>query len=413
MKKLTLCLVVLIVLSSHDMFLKLDNFFLQPNSDSVIQLLNGTFERSENVISRDRMLDVSLVGMGSRTEMDTSFWYEKDSSTYLEISTGDEGTYLVGVSTAARNIEMDAEAFNSYLEHDGVLDMLEWRKENDAMDQPAVERYSKHVKTIFQVGDELTEDWKTVLGYPIEFVPMENPYDIHPGHEMKVKLLWKGKPLSGQIVYVGNDGEAHDHSHDEPGMHTHDDGTTHSHDTGQEHSHEDETTHSHDNEDSHESDGEHSHDENHSHTHDSAEEHTHGDGTTHSHENEDQHESGEVHTHEDGTTHSHNEEETSSESHSHEGVMQLRTDSNGVISIPISSTGVWYLRTIYMELKSEEGLTHESNWATLTFAVGEGHSHEHGNDAHVHEEEGIPSYVFWGGSLILLVILFFWFNRKK
>jgi len=406
MKKLTLCLLVFIVLSSHDMFLKLNNFFLEPNSNSVIQLLNGTFERSENVIARNRMLDVSLVGMGSRTEIDSSFWFEKDSSTYLEISTGDEGTYLVGVSTAARNIEMDAQAFNGYLEHDGVLDMLEWRKENDAMDQPAVERYSKHVKTIFQVGDELTEDWSRVLDYPIEFIPLENPYDIHPGHEIKVKLLWQGKPLEDQLVYVGNDGGEHSHSHDESGMHTHEDGTTHSHETEEVHTHEDGTTHSHETEEVH------THEDGSTHSHSDDAEHTHDDGTTHSHGQEHSHESGEVHTHEDGTMHSHDDED-SSESHDHAGVMMLRTDSEGIISVPISSTGVWYLRTIYMELKSEEGLTHESNWATLTFAIGEGHSHEHQEEDHLHEDEGIPSYVFWIGSLIILGILFFWFNRKK
>ena len=79
----------------------------------------------------------------------------------------------------------------------------------------------------------------------------------------------------------------------------------------------------------------------------------------------------------------------------------------------IPTTGVWYLRTIHMEQVEEEGLTHESNWATLTFAIGEGHSHEHVEEAHHHVEDGLPSYVYWIGSLLLVVLLFFWFNRKK
>ncbi len=388
MKRILPFVVLLIVLSSHDMFLKLDNFFLKPNSDSVIQLLNGTFERSENVITRDRMLDVSLVGMGYRTEMDTSFWYEDDSTTYLRISTGEAGTYMAGVSTAARNIEMDAEAFNGYLEHDGVLDMLEWRKENNAMDQPAVEKYSKHVKTIFQVGEELTDDWNVELGYPIEFVPLENPYDTHPGHDFQVKLLWQGEPLKDQLVYVGYKEGGHGHSHDHD--HDHD----HSHDHGDEH-------HSHDDHD-HSHEGEHSHDDGHTHSHDEDHDHSHDSGE---------------HTHEDGSTHSHDHDEEGHDGHTHDSVMQLRTDANGVVSVPLSAKGVWFLRTIYMELKSEDGLTHESNWATLTFAVGDGlgHTHDHSHDEHEHdhEDEGIPSYVFWVGSFILLGILFFWFNRKK
>jgi hypothetical protein len=66
-----------------------------------------------------------------------------------------------------------------------------------------------------------------------------------------------------------------------------------------------------------------------------------------------------------------------------------------------------------MKASEEPGLTHESNWATLTFAVGQGHSHTHEGVAHAHEEAtGIPSYVYWIGSLLLLAGLFFWFKRR-
>lgn len=371
MKRVLPGILVILVLCSHDMFLKMDGFFIEPNTDALIKLFNGTFEQSENVITRDRMLDVSLVGNGNRTKVDTAQWYEQDSITYLKFNSGNEGTWVAGVSTAPRNIEMDGEAFNNYLVHDGVLDMLEWRTENDLLDQPAVERYSKHVKIIFQVGESLSEDWNTVLGYPIEFVPLENPYDIHPGHELQVKLLLDGKPLSNQLVYVGNDVSGEGHSHEDNAEHTHEDGTTHSHD-------------------------------------EEPEVHTHEDGTTHSHEEEP-----EVHTHEDGTTHSHDDAEDSAADHEHTGIAQLRTDENGIVSVNLTSTGVWYLRTIHMVNLEEEGLTHESNWATITFAIGDGHAHEHAEEAHVHEEEGIPSYVFWVGSIILVGLLFFWFNRKK
>jgi ABC-type Zn2+ transport system substrate-binding protein/surface adhesin len=82
---------------------------------------------------------------------------------------------------------------------------------------------------------------------------------------------------------------------------------------------------------------------------------------------------------------------------------------------------------------TETGLTHESNWATLTFQVGSGpgqtkaggaqqlksdHGHDHGEESdqgheHDHIDEGIPSYVFWIGSLFIVGILFFIFNRRK
>ncbi len=313
------------------MFLKLSTYFLEPNKPAVISLYNGTFEKSDNVISRDRMADVSLQGQGVRTAVDTSQWSGKDSITLLNFTTGTAGTWVAGVSIKPRLIEMKAQAFNDYLVHDGVLEMLQWRKDNNATEKDAIEQYAKHVKTIFQVGDKTSEDYKTIFGYPIEFIPLENPYDLHPGHDLKVQLLWQGKPLPNHLVYIGKSVRDHDHSHD------------HAHD--------------------------------HAHTHD------------HNHEG-----------------------------HTHDNVNGLRTDSLGIVKVTIDQTGVYYLRTIHLINSEKEGLTHESNWATLTFEVGDGHTHSHSHHTHDHSidsEGGIPLYIFGIVSLILVIGLYFWFNKKK
>ena len=364
MFKRILPLIAVFLFCSHDMFLKSDPYFFEPNTKVVLQLFNGTYEKSENSIDRSRMLDVSLLGNGQRIAVDSSQWRDIDNAAVLDITTGEAGTWVAGVSTASRVIELSAEDFNSYLEHDGVLDMLEWRRENGALQDDASERYSKHVKTIFQVGDVLSGDWKKPLGYPIEFIPEENPYELHPGHKLPVQLQFKGKPLANQLVLIGLDpanaeagGDAH--SHGPEGDHEHTDGE----DTG----------------------------------------------------------------------------------HTHEGIRSLRTDAEGRLEIDLTESGVWYLRTIHMVASEEPGRTHESNWATLTFAIGKGHTHDATGESHTHDgeadhshdgeaphshdgeadhthdggdadhthDEGLPSYVFWIGSFLILVVLFLWFNRKK
>ncbi|MEM9338883.1 MAG: DUF4198 domain-containing protein [Bacteroidota bacterium] len=317
MKRLFFSLTILVLLSSHDMFLKLDQYFLEPNTDAVIALYNGTFDQSDNVITRDRMIDVSLVGSGKRTTMDTSAWFEKDKTTYLNLTTGSQGTWVAGVSTKPRTFGMSAKSFNDYLKHDGVLDMLTSRETNGTLGDSAIEKYSKHVKIFFQVGDERTNDYQTELGYPIEFIPLKNPYTIHPDDSLPVKLVFNGQPLANQLVYVGNK---------------------------------------------------------------AASKHTHN-----------------------GHTHSHDEKTD----HKHDELRQFRTDEQGLFNVPISSEGIWYIRTIHLVEVEEEGLTHESNWATITFAVGKEHAHEHDH------EEGIPGYVFGLLSVLIVAVLFFWFNRKK
>jgi len=342
MKKLLPLLLVVALFSSHDMFLKLDSYFLQPDTEATIRLFNGTFAQSENVIIRNRMIDVSLVGNGKRMTQDTTQWSEQDNATLLSFKTGAPGTWVAGVSTRPNDIAMDAAAFNKYLEHDGIHDMLKWRKENNTLEEDAVEKYAKHVKTIFQVGDKKTDDWQTELGYPIEFIPTSNPYDLKPGDKFGVKLLFEGQPLRGQLVTIDAARAGHDdHGHD--------------------------------------------------------------------------HAEGEEHTHDEGTL--------------------LRTDVRGELTFPIDHEGVWYLRTINLVESQEAGLTHESNWATLTFEVGHGHAHgahdhadaDHGHDhgdgvgAHTHddgsehehhEEGGVPAYVFWVGSLAVLGGLFLFFNKQ-
>jgi uncharacterized GH25 family protein len=357
MKKILVVLGALtafVVLCSHDMFLKLDTYKLQPNTKAILQLFNGTYEKSDNIIDRNRMLDVSLVGNGERTALDSSNWFEKNNTTFLNFKTGNEGTYVAGLSTAPRDIVLKAEDFNTYLKNDGVLEVLENRIKTNTLDRDAVEKYAKHVKAIFQVGDQLTNDWNVHLGYPLEFIPLQNPYDIHSGHNLEVRLLFRGEPLKNHFVYVGTETETNNN----------------------------ETSHTHD---------------------------------------------GEV-------AHSHSHDNTGDSNHQHSATQQLKTNGEGIVSIEINTQGNWYLKTIKMIESEEPKLTHESNWATLTFGIGAGHNaahshdqdtheHEHSADSHTHDEsththdthpdDDFPTYILWIGSFVLIGLLFFWFNRKK
>jgi len=305
MKKTTLLLLACLLLCSHDMYLKFDRYFLPPHTEAQLQLYNGTFHESDNVIDRDRMLDVSLVGRGKQQRPDTAQWTEDGGVTLLSFTTGEPGTWVAGVSTRARSIEMAAADFNDYLEHDGVLDVLEARRQQGRLDEDAVERYSKHVKAIFQVGDTLTDDWQTRLGYPIEFVPLSNPYHLHEGEDLQLQLLWQGEPLSGQLVYANSVAGEHGHSH--------------------------------------------------------------------------------THSSTDSSAHEH--------SHMHSD-RSLRTDKQGILTLQAPSDGIWYLRTIHLVPSPSDSLTHESNWATVTFEIG--HRHEHGH-------AGVPWYWYAAGGLVVLL----------
>src|SRR3989454_9405441 len=69
-KALTVSVVILLMVlsaSAHDLFLKLDSYFLLPNAKTKVQLLNGNFQSSDGIVQRDRMRVISLIAPDSRT----------------------------------------------------------------------------------------------------------------------------------------------------------------------------------------------------------------------------------------------------------------------------------------------------------------------------------------------------------
>ena len=220
-----LTVVIATAARAHTMFLKLDSFFLEPNSTAMVALINGDFDLSENAIARDRMLDVSVVGPGGVVHPPESAW--RDSAVFhwspdsvdtamLTFETGGPGTYLIGVSTAARVITLSAEDFTEYLVHDGITDLIDERARAGKTNDEATERYSKHVKALVQVGDARSGEWAHQLGYPVEFMPLSNPYELSRGDELQVRFLRAGQPVANQLVYANY--EDH-HGHDAAGEH--------------------------------------------------------------------------------------------------------------------------------------------------------------------------------------------------
>lgn len=202
---------------AHDMFLVIEDHAVAAHSRVTVSLYNGTFDKSENVITRDRMLDVTVVdARGEKTHPESDRWREAGDVTLLDLDTAAPGTYVVGVSTAARTIALTAEEFAEYLRHDGVLDVLAARERDGRAGEAARERYSKHVKTLLTVGGASSGSWATRLGYPIEIVPLADPAAVAPGASLELLVLHDGVPAADQLVYASHAGH---HAHGDDGSH--------------------------------------------------------------------------------------------------------------------------------------------------------------------------------------------------
>lgn len=197
-------------LYAHELFIKLDSYFIEPGSVIRIPILNGTFAVSAGSVAADRVVDIAVAGPSEISRLPTEAWDASTDTSYLTLRAGAPGTYVLGVSTRSRLIELDGETFDSYLEEEGIPDVLEARRAAGESDQAVVERYSKHVKAVFQVGDARSEGWDRVLGFPAEIIPLRNPYELAVDDELAVRVLVHGKPVADQLVIAGGerDGKA-------------------------------------------------------------------------------------------------------------------------------------------------------------------------------------------------------------
>ena len=196
-------LVLASALSAHDLFIKLDTYFLSPGAAVRVPVINGTFTKSENAIDRHRIADLSLVTPGGRESLDTSIVSAQGDSTFLALRLRGAGTYVVGLSTRQSEISLAGKQFTAYLEDEAIRDALAARAKAGISGDSAYERYSKHVKAVFQVGDPRTEGFATPLGYPAELVALDNPYRLGPGGTLRVRCLVDGRPAAGLAVLAG------------------------------------------------------------------------------------------------------------------------------------------------------------------------------------------------------------------
>ncbi len=190
-------------LLAHDLFLRPEDFYVAPGAPIRAWLLNGSFTKSENAVTRDRVLSIALAGPRGVTHPDTGAWTATGDTSRLSVTAGEAGTYILGAAIRPRELRLEAAEFNGYLASDGLPDVLAERRARGELEKPARERYSKHVKALVQVGDARSATVSTVLGHAAELVPLDNPYALRAGDVIRVRALVDGAAAAELTVLAG------------------------------------------------------------------------------------------------------------------------------------------------------------------------------------------------------------------
>lgn len=194
--------------SAHQTYLISDIYKMRPGTDNFLVLKNGTFHESGYSITRKMSRDISLVTDGVRrtppddevADVDKNPSYK---STYIKVFAEKPGTGLAGLATNPDYIALPAEMFANYLEHEGLTEELADFKATNKLGTIR-ERYTKHAKGVFQIGDKLTDDYKYKLDYRAEIFIDQNPGNVKVGDDITFQVFFDGRPLSNKTVYISN-----------------------------------------------------------------------------------------------------------------------------------------------------------------------------------------------------------------
>jgi uncharacterized GH25 family protein len=117
------------------------------------------------------------------------------------------GVYMLVLQTDNKaQSHLPAIRFNDYLDVEGLTPALEFRKSTRRTAVDGSESYSRHAKSIVQVGriEGSQAQITAPVGLPLEIIPEVSPYAAPRPTQLPVRIVYEGRPLSGALVKFTN-----------------------------------------------------------------------------------------------------------------------------------------------------------------------------------------------------------------
>jgi uncharacterized GH25 family protein len=188
-------------LSAHDMWIEPTTF--SPESGQIVgvrlrvgqDLLGDPIPRDAALINQFVFEDAAgrkpLVGRDGA-----------DPAGFLRVAT--PGLLVVGYRSNPSPVEMTAEKFNQYLKEEGLDAIAAMRARRNETSAKAREIFSRCAKSLILSGAATAEQRDRPLGFTFELVAEKNPYALHAGEDLPVRLTYENGPLAGALVVAMN-----------------------------------------------------------------------------------------------------------------------------------------------------------------------------------------------------------------
>jgi uncharacterized GH25 family protein len=191
------------VADGHDFWMQPTRFRFQPGETIAVAFSVGeNFIRQPWKFVRSKIQHLQWTHRGAKLDLRDRL-IEGDGEN-LRIENAPEGTHLISLQSSPSSVTMDRAAFDQFLTEEGLDEIVSSRKKNPPGEDSITERYTRHSKLLLQAGSATDDTFSKELGFPVEIIPLENPYSLKIGNRIHFKILYNGKPLFGARVKILN-----------------------------------------------------------------------------------------------------------------------------------------------------------------------------------------------------------------
>lgn len=110
------------------------------------------------------------------------------------------GLHVIVYESGRSSVELEAQKFEKYLSEEGLEKISALRASRGQSGAGVKEVFSRFAKALILAGKGPSSGYDQVLGQRLELVPETNPYALTGGGELRVRLLYEGKPFAGALI---------------------------------------------------------------------------------------------------------------------------------------------------------------------------------------------------------------------
>lgn len=186
---------------AHDYWLKADTpSAVRPGEDVDIRMWVGDkLDRGEEDEHNEKKAR-NFVHVSAKGTADLGGKTRDGATPIIVLKSLASGGHLVAMTRSYSHITLPGWKFSTYLFAEEFKQVAATRKDSGATWSAGRERYSRHLKTLIQVGSVRDTVYGTVLGQKYEIILLADPMALGVGENLPVRVEFGGKPAAGVRV---------------------------------------------------------------------------------------------------------------------------------------------------------------------------------------------------------------------